>query len=103
LNTPDEDTAMNVNLTPQLEEMVREKVASGRYNNASEVIREALRLLADHERIRYEAFKAAVNKGFEELDRGEVILLTVELREEIKREALALARQGRKPNPDVCP
>ena len=37
---------MNVNLTPQLEEMVRRKVASGLYNSASEVIREALRLLA---------------------------------------------------------
>jgi antitoxin ParD1/3/4 len=94
---------MNVNLTPQLEEMVREKVASGRYNNASEVVREALRLLDDHERIRYDAFKAAVNKGLEELERGEIIPLTAELREQIKREAIEMARQGRKPNPDVCP
>ena len=35
---------MNVNLTPQLEDMVRKKVASGLYNSASEVVREALRL-----------------------------------------------------------
>ena len=35
---------MNVSLTPKLEEFVRRKVASGLYNNASEVIREALRL-----------------------------------------------------------
>jgi putative addiction module CopG family antidote len=35
---------MNVSLTAELEEYVRRKVASGLYNNASEVIREALRL-----------------------------------------------------------
>jgi len=34
---------MHVSLTPQLEKSVKEKVASGLYNNASEVIREALR------------------------------------------------------------
>jgi len=36
---------MNVSLTPHLEAMVREKVESGRYSNASEVVREALRLM----------------------------------------------------------
>jgi uncharacterized protein len=35
---------MNVSLTAELENYVRRKVASGLYNNASEVIREALRL-----------------------------------------------------------
>lgn len=41
---------MNVSLTPQLEAMIRRKVESGMYNNASEVVREALRLLDAHER-----------------------------------------------------
>jgi len=36
---------MNVSLTPDLERFVREKVESGLYNSASEVVREALRLL----------------------------------------------------------
>ncbi|GAB2178214.1 type II toxin-antitoxin system ParD family antitoxin [Dongia sp. agr-C8] len=36
---------MHVSLTPKLEELVRDKVDSGLYNNASEVIREALRLM----------------------------------------------------------
>lgn len=36
---------MNVSLTPELERLVREKVASGLYNNASEVVREALRTM----------------------------------------------------------
>ena len=43
---------MNVNLTPQLEEMVRAKVASGMYTSASEVVREALRLMDEHDRLR---------------------------------------------------
>jgi len=43
---------MNINLTPQLEELVREKVSSGRYNSASEVIREALRLMEEQDRLR---------------------------------------------------
>ena len=40
---------MNVSLTPQLDAFIRRKVASGLYNNASEVIREALRLLVARE------------------------------------------------------
>jgi hypothetical protein len=40
---------MNVSLTPELEKYIRRKVASGFYNNASEVIREALRLLLERE------------------------------------------------------
>jgi len=43
---------MNINLTPQLEELVRSKVASGLYNSASEVVREALRLLEEQDRLR---------------------------------------------------
>jgi putative addiction module CopG family antidote len=40
---------MNVSLTPKLEAFVRRKVASGLYNNASEVVREALRLMLERE------------------------------------------------------
>ena len=43
---------MNVNLTPQLEEMVRQKVSSGLYTSASEVVREALRLMDEKDRMR---------------------------------------------------
>jgi len=40
---------MHVSLTDQLEKMVKAKVASGLYNNASEVIRESLRFMETHE------------------------------------------------------
>ncbi len=43
---------MNVNLTPQLEELVRSKVASGLYTSASKVVREALRLMEEQDRLR---------------------------------------------------
>ena len=36
---------MNVSLTPELEQLVNEKVRTGLYQTASEVVREALRLL----------------------------------------------------------
>ena len=40
---------MHVSLTPELEARVKAKVESGLYNNASEVIREALRFMDSHE------------------------------------------------------
>ncbi|MBD3560548.1 type II toxin-antitoxin system ParD family antitoxin, partial [Planktothrix sp. FACHB-1355] len=43
---------MNVSLTPELEKFVQEKVKSGRYLSASEVVREALRLLQEQDQIR---------------------------------------------------
>lgn len=43
---------MNISLTPYFEEWVQKKVESGRYNNASEVVREALRYLEEREQIR---------------------------------------------------
>ena len=42
---------LNVNLTPQLEALVRRKVSSGRYNSASEVVREALRNMEAHDEL----------------------------------------------------
>jgi antitoxin ParD1/3/4 len=37
--------AVNVNLTPELEALVRDKIASGRYQSESEVVCDALRLM----------------------------------------------------------
>lgn len=67
---------MNVNLTPELEELIRKKVSSGLYNSNSEVVREALRLLAEQDRLR-EAhaaeLRAAVAEGLAQADRGETV------------------------------
>lgn len=56
---------MNISLTPTLEKFVQDKVASGLYNSVSEVIREALRLLASKEGISQERL-AQLNKDIEE-------------------------------------
>jgi len=58
---------MHVSLTDQLEKMVKAKVASGMYNNASEVIRESLRFMKTHEawiyQIKLDKLRSEVNKG----------------------------------------
>ena len=65
---------MNISLTPELERLVQEKVASGLYNSASEVIRESLRLLHERDRIRdirLEELRKEIQKGINQLERGE--------------------------------
>ena len=46
--------SMNISLTPTLEKFVQDKVASGLYNSVSEVIREALRMMASKDKISQE-------------------------------------------------
>lgn len=65
---------MNVSLTPELEKYIQSKVESGRYTSASEVVREALRLLEQKEQEREQAlreFRAELDDGLAELNRGE--------------------------------
>ena len=67
---------MNVNLTPEMESMISSKVASGLYNSASEVVREALRLMSEKDelrRIKLENLRAEIKIGLDQLDRGEGI------------------------------
>lgn len=59
---------MNVNLTPQLDEMVRAKVDSGQYGSASEVVREALRLMQERDEVRQarlEALRRDIQQGLD--------------------------------------
>ena len=61
---------MNVSLTPELERLVNEKLESCLYQTASEVVREACRLLKECDHAR-EQLRADVQAGFDELVRGE--------------------------------
>ncbi len=59
---------MNINLTPQLEKLVRSKVASGLYTSASEVVREALRLMDEQDKLRVaklQQLRSDVRQGLE--------------------------------------
>jgi antitoxin ParD1/3/4 len=65
---------MNVSLTPELEAYVAAKVATGRYNSASEVVREALRLLEERDISRdaqIAQFNHELRTRLASLDRGE--------------------------------
>jgi antitoxin ParD1/3/4 len=92
---------MNVTLTPELVTMIREKVESGLYNNSSEVVREALRLMERQDR--EERLRAALTVGMAEIDRGEGVEYTPQLLEEIDREADRMLAEGVAPDPDVWP
>jgi antitoxin ParD1/3/4 len=67
---------MNVSLTPELEKFVTAKVGSGRYNSASEVVREALRLLKEHDTARaaqLAEFNGELGRRLASIDRGETV------------------------------
>lgn len=68
---------MNVSLTPELEHFVLDKVKSGMYTSASEVIRESLRLLLkqdDSQNQRVKQLNQAIDIGLEQLNAGKKIL-----------------------------
>lgn len=67
---------MNVSLTPELENWVDERVRSGRYASASEVIREALRLLEVQElakQRRLVQVREKIDRGLQQIDEGKVV------------------------------
>jgi antitoxin ParD1/3/4 len=92
---------MNVSLTPELEAMIRQRVASGRYNDASEVVQEALRLLEERDRMQH--LRSLLEVGLEDERRGDVVTFTPELFEEIDRRVAEMFQRGEEPDPDVCP
>ncbi len=67
---------MNVHLTPELEQLVQSKVKSGRYNSASEVVREALRLLEQRDEVftlRKDQIRKQIEEGWQSAQRGEFV------------------------------
>jgi antitoxin ParD1/3/4 len=82
---------MNISLTPELEAFVNSRVASGRYQSASEVMREGLRLLEERELIREAALaeiKQKIAVGLEQARRGD-LLDGEEVFEELERQSQA--------------
>ncbi|MEH1845149.1 MAG: type II toxin-antitoxin system ParD family antitoxin [Nostoc sp.] len=82
---------MNISLTPELEQLVKDKVSSGKYHSVSEVMREALRLLEERDCIldqRLAELKAKIQEGIEASERGEVVdgeEVFAEIEEDIRR------------------
>ena len=68
---------MHISLTPELEAGIRKKVASGYYNNASEVIRDALRFWESNEELvrqmKLEAMQKRLAIGATQAEKGEFV------------------------------
>ena len=93
---------MNISLSKELEQLIQEKVKSGRYLSASEVVGEALRLLDERDRVqeaRLAELKVKIREGIEASERGELVdgeEFFAELEEDIRHTAAnANHRQGK--------
>ncbi len=64
---------MNVSLTPQLEKFVERKVKQGSYQTSSEVVRAALRMLADYDerrKLELDRLRREVKLGVDQIEAG---------------------------------
>ncbi|MEG4445676.1 type II toxin-antitoxin system ParD family antitoxin [Microcoleus sp. AT9_B5] len=82
---------MNITLKPEQSELIQQKLNSGKYNNAEEVIAEALQLLYQRDR-EYETWveetRGKVDVAIEELRRGEGIdgdVVIAQLKEKLRQ------------------
>ena len=72
---------MNVSLTPELEQLIHKKVDTGLYLSASEVVREALRLLEERDKLqamKFEELRKEIQIGIGQADQGDVAPLDVQ-------------------------
>jgi antitoxin ParD1/3/4 len=96
----------NVNLTEHFDRFIDAGITSGRFSNASEVVREGLRLLEQREqedKAKLEWLRAAAKEGFDAIDRGDFVSLNSEkeikdflreIGEEVSAEVAAERKRG---------
>lgn len=92
---------MIITLSPRAEAMIQERLESGQYASADEVIEAAVTLLEARER--FERLRASLIEAEEQTREGKLLEWTPELRQRLREEAAAMVRQGIPPDPDVCP
>lgn len=85
-----------------MEGFIKNKVASGFYGNATEVIRDAIRRMQAEEN-RVAAWQAAIKEGDAQLDRGEGVIYTQEIMKDITQSAISAMHSGQPMSPDVLP
>ena len=67
---------MHISLTPHLEKLIQDKVESGGYNNASEVVRDALRLhkaRTDEDARKLERLTRLIQEGVDDIEAGRYV------------------------------
>jgi putative addiction module CopG family antidote len=92
---------MSVQVAADVEAMIREKVAAGRYDDEDTVLREALRALDERDRLR--DLRASLVRAKVQVERGEYVEWSPDFMDELSREADELLARGHEPKPDVCP
>lgn len=88
---------MNVSLTPELEQLIHKKVETGLYLSASEVVREALRLLEERDKLqawKLEEMRKAIQIGIDQANGGE-LLDGPSVFEKLRKKARAKAKDSR--------
>jgi len=84
---------MNVSLTSKLERWISSKVKEGKYQTASEVVRDAVRQLAEREerrKLELERLRREINIGLEDIRKGRVAPLNMkQIKAEARRELSA--------------
>ena len=98
---PTNTRQLNVSVTPHFSKFIRDKVKSGRYANASEVVREALRRLEQEDLLTEQSvitdpdnFKEAVLEGIRSTERGDFIEIRGD--EDLRRYFEDIVRRGKK-------
>lgn len=94
---------MQVTLSPDLEAIVQGYVAGGDFPDASAVVAEALRLLDEHNRMKLERLRAAIQLGMDDFENGRYRAYTPEVHAEILANARRKIREGHTPDLEVCP
>jgi len=93
---------MSIQLPPDVEASIRQKVQRGQFSDEGQVMREALQLLDERE-LQLDTLRAKIRVGLDELDRSEGAEWTPDLMERLNREADEMYRRGELPDADVCP
>ena len=91
---------MHINLSVEMEQYLKSKVAGGFYGNATEVIRDAIRRMQAQE-AQVAALQAAVALGDAQLQRGEGVPYTTALLDRITEQAVKALHSGQPIDPDV--
>lgn len=92
---------MNIALPPHIQQFVEEEVASGRFDDAAQVIVTALESMADDRRIDPDVLAELIAEPLAQMERGEVREVTEDLMDELVRQATINAERGYQVPDDV--